>query len=183
MRERLLWRGDTLPADAGKVRLPAGVLRELEAVAASLDRDPLPLPAAQRLDAALGEVEDPDLREAVRRLVAEGAFEMRPNRSVRVPLMTRDKILELRDIRLELEGLATEKAAARTTREHATTLRRIAGELMAVRTRGDTVADRQKIREFAAGTAPIYACGPDGLRRIFTLDELLPVSFGPEHLL
>ena len=42
---------------------------------------------------------------------------------------------------------------------------------------------RQKIREFAAGTAPIYACGPDGLRRIFTLDELLPVSFGPEHLL
>ena len=42
---------------------------------------------------------------------------------------------------------------------------------------------RQKIREFAVGTAPIYACGPDGLRRIFTLDELLPVSFGPEHLL
>lgn len=88
------------------------------------------------------------VREAVRRLVAEGAFEMRPNRSVRVPLMTRDKILELRDIRLALEGLATEKAAALTTREHAATLRRIAAELVAVRTRGDTAADRQKIREF-----------------------------------
>lgn len=88
------------------------------------------------------------VREAVRRLVAEGAFEMRPNRSVRVPLMTRDKILELRDIRLALEGLATEKAAALTTREHAANLRRIATELVAVRTRGDTVADRQKIREF-----------------------------------
>ena len=43
MRDRLLWRGDTLPADAGKIVLPAGVLREIEAVAASLDRDPLPL--------------------------------------------------------------------------------------------------------------------------------------------
>ena len=42
---------------------------------------------------------------------------------------------------------------------------------------------RQKIREFAALDTPIHACGPDGLRRTFTLDELLPVSFGPEHLL
>ncbi len=88
------------------------------------------------------------VREAVRRLVAEGAFEMRPNRSVRIPLMTRDKILELRDIRLALEGLATEKAASRFTRDHGSTLRRIATELMAARNRGDTVADRQKIREF-----------------------------------
>jgi DNA-binding GntR family transcriptional regulator len=88
------------------------------------------------------------VREAIRRLVAEGAFEMRPNRSVRVPLMTRDKILELRDIRLAVEGLATEKAAACTTREQAANLRRIAAELMAVRTRGDAEADRQKIREF-----------------------------------
>src|SRR6187399_2056657 len=51
------------------------------------------------------------VREAIRRLVAEGAFEMRPNRSVRVPLMTRDKVLELRDLRMELEGLASAKAA------------------------------------------------------------------------
>lgn len=43
MNDRLLWRGDTLPADAGKIVLPAGVLQELEAVATSLDRDPLPL--------------------------------------------------------------------------------------------------------------------------------------------
>ena len=53
------------------------------------------------------------VREALRRLVAEGAFEMQPNRSVRVPLMTRAKILELRDIRMALEGLAAEKAADR----------------------------------------------------------------------
>ncbi len=41
---------------------------------------------------------------------------------------------------------------------------------------------RQKIREFAAPDTPIHVCGPDGLRQSFTLDQLLPVSFGPENL-
>jgi cytidine deaminase len=41
---------------------------------------------------------------------------------------------------------------------------------------------RQKIREFAAGGALIHAAGPDGVRRTFTVDELLPFSFGPENL-
>jgi alpha-ketoglutarate-dependent taurine dioxygenase len=56
MSDRLLWRGDTLLANAGRIALPAGVLDELEAVAASLDRDPLPLlllrPDDFELDAA-----------------------------------------------------------------------------------------------------------------------------------
>jgi cytidine deaminase len=42
---------------------------------------------------------------------------------------------------------------------------------------------RQKIREFAAPEVPVHAAGPDGIRRTFTLGELLPESFGPEHLL
>jgi cytidine deaminase len=41
---------------------------------------------------------------------------------------------------------------------------------------------RQKLREFAPVTAPIYACGPEGIRATFTLEDLLPHSFGPEHL-
>ncbi len=41
---------------------------------------------------------------------------------------------------------------------------------------------RQKIREFAGPATLVHACGPEGLRRTFTLDELLPESFGPEHL-
>lgn len=88
------------------------------------------------------------VREALRRLVAEGAFEMQPNRSVRVPLMTRDRILELRDMRIALEGLAAEKAARRANRHHVAELRRIALELATARSRGDHVTDRQKIREF-----------------------------------
>lgn len=42
---------------------------------------------------------------------------------------------------------------------------------------------RQKIREFAADDGiPIHLCGPEGIRKTVTLGELLPLSFGPEHL-
>ncbi len=41
---------------------------------------------------------------------------------------------------------------------------------------------RQRIREFAKSDTPIYAAGPDGVRATFTLDGLLPNSFGPDHL-
>ena len=40
---RLLWRGDDLPADAGRLALPATVEEELDRVVSALDRDPLPL--------------------------------------------------------------------------------------------------------------------------------------------
>ena len=43
---------------------------------------------------------------------------------------------------------------------------------------------RQKIREFAKGDVKIHSCTEDGdVIRTFTLDELLPESFGPENLL
>jgi cytidine deaminase len=41
---------------------------------------------------------------------------------------------------------------------------------------------RQRIREFAALEAPIHIAGPEGVRASFTLGELLPHSFGPDHL-
>jgi len=41
---------------------------------------------------------------------------------------------------------------------------------------------RQKIREFGGPGTLIHAAGPEGVRRTFTLDELLPFSFGPEQL-
>ena len=88
------------------------------------------------------------VREAVRRLVAEGAFEMQPNRSVRIPLMTKAKVLELRDIRVAVERLAVGKAAKVATRAQIANLRRIAREIVAVRKHGDSVADREKISEF-----------------------------------
>ena len=41
---------------------------------------------------------------------------------------------------------------------------------------------RQRIREFADGETRIHIAGPEGVRATFTLAELLPHSFGPDHL-
>jgi cytidine deaminase len=41
---------------------------------------------------------------------------------------------------------------------------------------------RQRIREFADASTRVHIAGPEGVRRTFTLAELLPESFGPEHL-
>ena len=41
---------------------------------------------------------------------------------------------------------------------------------------------RQRIREFASPDTPVHIAGQEGVRRSFTLDELLPFSFGPDTL-
>ena len=41
---------------------------------------------------------------------------------------------------------------------------------------------RQKIREFATPATVIHAAGPEGVRRSYSMDELMPDSFGPENL-
>ncbi|AWN34521.1 cytidine deaminase [Methylobacterium radiodurans] len=43
-------------------------------------------------------------------------------------------------------------------------------------------ACRQRIREFAEAGTPVHAAGPDGVLASFTLEALLPASFGPELL-
>lgn len=41
---------------------------------------------------------------------------------------------------------------------------------------------RQKIREFANSDTLVHNAGRGGVLATFTVDELLPESFGPEHL-
>ncbi|WP_243374372.1 cytidine deaminase [Microvirga solisilvae] len=41
---------------------------------------------------------------------------------------------------------------------------------------------RQRIREFASPDTKIHVAGPEGIRKSFTLEELLPFSFGPDNL-
>jgi DNA-binding GntR family transcriptional regulator len=55
------------------------------------------------------------VREAINRLVAENALEVLSNRSLRVPVMSRARFIELRMIRVALEGLAGALAAERRT--------------------------------------------------------------------
>jgi cytidine deaminase len=41
---------------------------------------------------------------------------------------------------------------------------------------------RQRLREFARPETPVHVAGAEGIRRSFTLEELLPYSFGPDNL-
>jgi cytidine deaminase len=44
-------------------------------------------------------------------------------------------------------------------------------------------ACRQRIREFADSDTEIYICHvEEGVKKVFTIDELLPYSFGPDNL-
>lgn len=55
------------------------------------------------------------VREALQRLVAERSLELLRNRSIGVPILTREKFIELRRIRCLLEGLAGELATPQFT--------------------------------------------------------------------
>lgn len=52
------------------------------------------------------------VREAIKRLQAEHALVIGKNRTPMVPVLTRSDLRDLRDIRLTLEGMATERAAS-----------------------------------------------------------------------
>lgn len=61
-------------------------------------------------------------------------------------------------------------------------------ETLVTVTEGDDIGTccggcRQKIREFATSETSVHNAGPGGVVRTFTMEELLPDSFGPEHLL
>jgi DNA-binding GntR family transcriptional regulator len=56
------------------------------------------------------------VREALRRLLAEHVLVLQPNRSVALPVITRERFREITRIRTSLEGLAAEEAAAHLTR-------------------------------------------------------------------
>ena len=58
---------------------------------------------------------DTPVREAVKRLISEGAFEALPNRSARVPLLDRREIQQILDLRILLESNAAALAAHNIT--------------------------------------------------------------------
>src|ERR1700733_5969306 len=57
------------------------------------------------------------VREALNRLAAERAIESMPNRSVRVPALSRECLQDLMETRFAVEGLAVARAAANMTEE------------------------------------------------------------------
>lgn len=55
------------------------------------------------------------VRDAILRLVQDQALVLRSPRDIRVPMLTKPAYLEIRDIRVNLEGLAAERAAQLAT--------------------------------------------------------------------
>jgi GntR family colanic acid and biofilm gene transcriptional regulator len=76
------------------------------------------------LAAMLGTSATP-VREALSRLAAEGAIDMVPNQSVRVPTFSHERFEELKLIRMAVEGLAAEQAAASITVEEIAALEQL----------------------------------------------------------
>lgn len=84
----------------------------------------------RRLADAIG-VSVMPVREAVTRLVADGALEVLPNRSISVPVMTREKFRELTAIRITIEGFAAAQAASSRGEADLDLMRRFEGAFRA----------------------------------------------------
>jgi DNA-binding GntR family transcriptional regulator len=79
-------------------------------------------------------------REAMNRLIAEGALELRPNRTVIVPVLTRHEFDELTALRCHVEGLTAAEAVKHVEPLHLQQLREIERSMRAAGRAGDADA-------------------------------------------
>lgn len=125
------------------------------------------------LASALGTSAMP-VREALNRLAAERAIESLPNRSVRVPSLSKDALHDLMETRFAVEGLAVARAAANMTPETLALLR----ELIAAQSETDSEhiseASAQQNRAFHF---TIYK--QSGSTVLLPIIESLWLQFGP----
>lgn len=81
------------------------------------------------------------VRDAVRRLVSEHVLQVHANRTIGVPLPTRERLAEIYRIREVLEGLAAQEAALRVNKADIKALRIVEDELEAAHHAKDGPAD------------------------------------------
>lgn len=86
------------------------------------------------------------VREALRRLVAQKALEPMRSRSMRVPLITADRLLDLRRVRLLAEGQAMEWAFPHLSESALASLESLAIDIQ--RVRADLTASLELNRQF-----------------------------------
>ncbi len=114
------------------------------------------------------------VRAALQRLVAEGALEGEPQRSVRVPPMTRERYEQIFQVRMGLEGLAVELATPRLT----------AGDIAALRAcvqQMDQAIEQRQVQAYLTANSQFHlylyaACGNPVLVRAI---ESLWLQVGP----
>lgn len=93
----------------------------------------------RELSAAMG-VSDTPVREAIMQLVREGGLEMRSGQSITVTRLSLARYRELREIRLFLEALATEKAVPLLTAADLVQLKKLHEDLVRAESDGDSEA-------------------------------------------
>lgn len=98
------------------------------------------------------------IREALHGLAAEGAIEILPNRLIRVPLLSTERLEELRGLRVMLEGHATALAVRHCTAADVAALEAAEARIVALRKGGDV---KSRIRAIGAFHFLIY----DGARQ------------------
>jgi DNA-binding GntR family transcriptional regulator len=113
------------------------------------------------------------VREALRRLVAEQVLEMLPNRSVALPVITRERFREITQIRISLESLAAEEAAGRVTDADIETLDRL-NAAMEKPNAAQSPGYLESNREFH-----FYLYRKSGLTILVSLIESLWLQIGP----
>lgn len=94
----------------------------------------------EELLAALGQVSRTPIREALRRLCAEGLVDFLPNRGAYVTTWDQRDIEEIFYLRMQLEGYGAQLAARRITAQQLTTLR-------SLQDRMDAAAGRRSMRD------------------------------------
>lgn len=114
------------------------------------------------------------VREAVRQLVAEQALVVNPNRSVIVPLLSAERLDELRRIRTALEGMLAEEAADKISLAAVDKLENLHEEMCAAVAAGDIKRYLPRNQEFHF---TIYAAAnlPTALRMV----ESMWLQIGP----
>ncbi|WP_424811310.1 GntR family transcriptional regulator [Roseococcus sp. YIM B11640] len=93
------------------------------------------------------------VREALLQLVTEGTLEMQAGRSISVPVLTRSAYLELRDLRMVVEGLGAERAAAAISAAGIAKLAQVHEKLTAAKAKNDFAAALRWNEAFHIGLA------------------------------
>lgn len=90
-------------------------------------------------------------REALARLISEQALEQVGHHSVRVPVMDEERLREVRDLRMNLEGEAAARAAQFASADDVAALEAIHAHMAALREAGDSTAARFESERFHMG--------------------------------
>ncbi len=113
-------------------------------------------------------------REALSRLIAEGALETKGPKTVLVPRLTPERLFEITQIRLALEGLAAEQAGKQAEPPLIKALEEIQLQLVAAMDRQDY---KMVLSENEAFHFALYSAS--GMPRLLAIIESLWLAIGP----